>query len=59
MRVAVPSLPQYAFMALCSVKSTGTTFTGKNLSDAFPIQNGLKKGNASWPMFLTLFQNMP
>jgi hypothetical protein len=40
-------------MALCLVKHRDnftSTFTGKNLSDVCPIQNGLKQGDALSPL---------
>ena len=36
-----------------------TVRVGKNVSDRFPIRNGLKQGDALPPCFLTLLQSTP
>jgi hypothetical protein len=35
---------------LCLSETDNTVHTGKNLSDKFPIQNGLKEGEALSPL---------
>jgi hypothetical protein len=66
MRGAMPSLPQYALIAWCSVEAQGQLYlyesskancvnktysrTCMGLSDAFSIQNGLKQGDALLPL---------
>jgi len=37
---------------MCLNETCSKTRTGKNLSDAFPIQNGLKQWDASSPLLL-------
>jgi len=37
---------------MCLNKTYSKVHTGKNMSDAFPIQNGLKQGDALSPLLL-------
>jgi hypothetical protein len=43
----------------CLNERYGTVWVGKNLSDMFPIKNGLKQGDALSPLLSTLLLNMP
>jgi hypothetical protein len=44
---------------MCLNESYSKVHAGKCLSDSFPIQNGLKQGDALSPLFLILLWNMP
>jgi sorting nexin-29 len=44
---------------LCVTETYSRVRVGKNLSEMFPIRNGLKQGDALSPCFSTLFWNMP
>jgi hypothetical protein len=39
---------------MCLNETHSEVFMGKNLSDNFPIQNGVKQGDALSPLFSTL-----
>jgi hypothetical protein len=39
---------------MCLNKTYTTVHTGKNLSEKFPIQNGLKQGDALSPLFFSV-----
>jgi hypothetical protein len=45
-------------ITMCLHETYSKVQLGKNLSDAFPVQNGLKKDALS-PVLTTLLQNMP
>jgi hypothetical protein len=40
---------------MCLNETYSNVCIGKNLSDAFPIQNGLKQGYALLPLLFSLF----
>jgi hypothetical protein len=44
---------------MCLTETYSRVRVGKNLSEMFPIRNGLKQGDALSPLFLTLFWSMP
>ena len=44
---------------MCLTENYIRVRVGKNLSDMFPIRNGLKQGGALSPLFSTLLWSMP
>jgi len=44
---------------MCLTEMYSRVCVGKNLSDMFPIRNGLKQGDAVLPFFSTLLQSLP
>ena len=44
---------------MCLTETYSRVWVGKNLSEIFPIRNGLKQGDALSPLLFTLLWNMP
>jgi len=44
---------------MCLTETYSRVQVGKNLSEMFPIRNGLKQGDALSPLLLTLLWSMP
>ena len=44
---------------MCPTETYSRVRVGKNLSDMFPIRNGLKQGDVFSPLFLTLLYSTP
>jgi len=48
-----------SLIKMCLTETYSRVRVGKNLSDMFPIRNGLKQGDALSPLFSTLLLSMP
>jgi len=44
---------------MCLTETYSKVWVGKNLSDMFPIRNGLKQGDALLPLFFTFALDTP
>ena len=48
------SLPKVRLIKMCLTETYNRVPVGKNLSDMFPIRNGLKQGDALSPLLFNL-----
>ena len=54
----IPTKP-VRLIKMCLSETYSRVWVGKNLSDMFPIENGLKEGDALYPLLFNFAWSMP